>query len=119
MICHHPGRRLRNKTVRQMVTWSFYKFKQRLLNKCKEYNNCYVQIVDEAYTTKTCGLCGYQNDEIGGSKIVECPKCNVSFDRDMNGARNILLRYLSIQHGLLPPSVSASKNTNILDISKI
>jgi putative transposase len=74
----------------------FNKFKQRLLNKCKAYKNCYVEIVDEAFTSKTCGLCGYQYN-IGGNKIFRCPTCNISFDRDMSGARNILLRYLATQ----------------------
>ena len=52
---------------------------------------------DEAFTTKTCGLCGTINHNVAASKIFECvePTCGVHIDRDVNGARNILLRELT------------------------
>ena len=31
----------------------------------------------------------------GGSKVFCCPECKTELDRDINGARNILLRYLT------------------------
>ena len=53
--------------------------------------------VDEAYTTRTCGLCGTLNDTVGNAKTFRCvdPQCGVDIDRDVNGARNILLRELT------------------------
>jgi len=89
-------RKIGSKTARQMLTWSHYRFQQRLVNKTREYRNSQVIICDEAYTSKTCGCCGQLHEKLGGSKTFRCPHCGVVMDRDMNGARNILLRYLTL-----------------------
>ena len=47
------------------------------------------------YRSKTCGFCGYIHKKLGGSKVFSCPQCKTKLDRDINGARNILLRYLT------------------------
>ena len=88
-------RKIKSKTARAMLTWSHYRFRQRLLNKTREYPWCKVILCDEHYMSKTCGNCGnIQN--IGGSKVYKCKNCRVEMDRDVNGARNILLRYLTL-----------------------
>jgi putative transposase len=53
------------------------------------------QEVDEAYTTKICSNCGQQNF-VGVSKIYRCSNsdCSYTADRDMNAAKNIMLRGL-------------------------
>ena len=53
--------------------------------------------VGEAYTSRTCGLCGTLNHDLGGAKTFQCvdEHCGVQIDRDVNGARNILLRELT------------------------
>ena len=89
-------RRIRSKTARAMATWSHYRFKQRLLNKAREYPWCEVVIVDEAYTSKTCGSCGCLNERLGGSKHFHCPHCHFHIDRDANGARNIVIRFRTL-----------------------
>jgi len=48
---------------------------------------------DEPYTSKTRGCCGEINTKLGDAKTF---KCGYVADRDINGARNILLRYLSL-----------------------
>lgn len=88
-------RRLRSKTARAMATWSHYRFRQRLQSKTREYPGCRVVLVDEAYTSKTCGRCGRLNDKLGGSKVFRCAGCGLVADRDLHAARNIMLRYLS------------------------
>jgi len=70
---------------------SHYLFKERLQNKAEEYN-CKVLVVDESYTSKTCGGCGLINDKLGSSKMFRCKVCNFTCDRDINGARNILIK---------------------------
>src|SRR5690606_8719719 len=55
-----------------------------------------VVIVNEAYTSKTCGSCGCLNERLGGSKHFHCPHCHFHIDRDVNGARNILIRFLTL-----------------------
>jgi len=84
-------RNIGNKTVRNMLGLSHYAFKQKLLDRAKRKGN-HVMIIDESYTSKTCGKCGELKDV---DKIYECDKCGLVIDRDMNGARNILLRLLS------------------------
>jgi transposase len=45
---------------------------------------------------KTCGRCGHIHEKLGGNKRFKCPACGLEIDRDANGARNILLRYLAL-----------------------
>ncbi|MCC3491690.1 MAG: transposase [Microcoleus sp. PH2017_16_JOR_D_A] len=58
-------------------------------------NGSIVVDVSEAYTSKTCGNCGHIHRKLGGSKVFKCPNCQTVIGRDLNGARNILLRALS------------------------
>ena len=91
-------RRLRKKSVRQMLTLSHYKFKQRLLEKAKQCGK-HVIIVNEAYTSKTLSWTGEQKQKLGGSKIITA-KNGISMHRDLNGARGILVRFLTWIHAL-------------------
>ena len=70
-------------------------FKCRLQHKCN-INKVGYKEVDEAYTSKTCTKCGYINITLGGNEIFTCTKCKYTIDRDINGARNILLRNINI-----------------------
>jgi putative transposase len=91
-------RMLTHKTVRQMLTWRHYSFKQRLLSKAREYPWVRVEIVDEAYTSKTCTHCGVLNETLGGAKWFKCKACGTQLDRDYNGGRNIYIK----NHGCIP-----------------
>lgn len=84
-------RNISGKTARAMLTWSHYKFKQRLIAKSQE-TGTHVEIVTEEFTSKTCGCCGWQNDALGSSKVFECKQCRVTTGRDVNAARCILLK---------------------------
>jgi putative transposase len=86
------ARNLRSKTVRAMLTWAHYRFKQILKSKC-ELMSC--QIFDdlsEAYTSKTCSACGWIDQKLGGKKVFKCKSCKSEIDRDVNGARGFFLR---------------------------
>lgn len=85
-------RSIYNKTVRQMMTWSHFKFRSMLLNKIKEYRNKHVLLMTEEYTSKTCTNCGEIKSNLGRKKVFNCSKCHVKIDRDINGARNIYLK---------------------------
>lgn len=91
-------RRLASKTARAMCTLSHYRFRERLLAKAREYPDCRVVLTEEPYTSKTCGACGWLHQKLGGAKEFRCGRvgCGAVFDRDLNGARNILLRYLTL-----------------------
>ncbi len=89
-------RKIRSKTVRSMLTWSHYGFRQLLKDKAELYPWVKVVECEEPYTSKTCGQCGVINTTLGGSKVFKCKACHYVADRDINAARNILLRYLSL-----------------------
>lgn len=89
------NRKIRNKTARSMVTWSHYAFRQKLISKSRETPWCKIIHPTEEFTSQTCGCCGIRNKELGGRKTFNCKSCKTVIDRDVNGARNILLLLLT------------------------
>ena len=70
-------------------------FVNRIIHKSNSYKNCKVIEVNEAYTSMTCGECGYQNQDLGTDKIFDCKECKSIIGRDINASRNIMLRYIT------------------------
>ena len=87
-------RKIQSKIVRKMLQLSHYQFRQRLLYKASCYRDTRVILTDEAYTTKTCGQCGELRN-IKEAKVFQCLSCQAKIDRDLNGARNILIKFLT------------------------
>ncbi|KAJ3297308.1 hypothetical protein HK104_000635 [Borealophlyctis nickersoniae] len=100
-----PGCRLNRKTVRKMLTWSHGRFRERLLSKAEEVGVTVITSVSEAYTSKTCSSCGFINGKLGGSRVFKCGGCGIEMDRDVNGAKGILLRSL-VKEAIVAPSTS-------------
>ena len=69
---------------------SHYRFRQQLLNKSKEYG-CRVIVMTEEYTSQCCGNCGALSNQYI-NRVKHCENCKFQIDRDLNGARNILLK---------------------------
>ncbi|WP_339381219.1 transposase [Brasilonema sp. UFV-L1] len=86
-------RRIRSKSVRQMLTLSHYQFKLFIKHKAFE-NNKIVLDVSEAYTSKTVSWTGEVIKNLGGSETIKSPSTLLKMDRDLNGARGIFLRAL-------------------------
>ncbi|XZF64490.1 MAG: RNA-guided endonuclease InsQ/TnpB family protein [Gloeotrichia echinulata DVL01] len=86
-------RKINSKSVRQMLTLSHYKF-EKYLQQAALRKGVIVVLCNESYTSKTCGNCGHINYKLGGKKVFKCPHCGSQMNRDVNGARNILLRAL-------------------------
>jgi putative transposase len=84
---------LPKKVNHSILNLAHYKFRERLKYKCN-INNINYYDINEAYTSKTCTNCGIINN-IGSSKIYKCNSCNITIDRDINGARNILMKYFN------------------------
>jgi len=84
-------RRIRAKSVRQMLTLSHYKFKQFINHKALEHNKVVLD-VNEAYTSKTVSWSGEIVKNLGGSKTIKSLSTGETMDRDLNGARGIFLR---------------------------
>ncbi len=75
---------------------SHYKFNSRLKAKAEEYGS-QVKMIDEKYTTQTCGKC-FHRKKMGGEKVYKCSnkECDFEWGRDANSSRLIALRH----HGL-------------------
>ena len=84
---------LRSKSVRSMLTFAHYRFKQFLKHKAFEAGKM-VFDVNEAYTSKTVSWTGEVVKGLGGAKIIRSRIDGQVMDRDLNGARGIFLRAL-------------------------
>ena len=98
-MVQREGRCIAKKTAREMLTCAHYAFRQRLLHSRIHRAGKQVYLVQEGYTTRTCGICGAVNNGVGSAKTFECinSHCGARIDRDVNGARNIMLR--AVFHG--------------------
>ena len=85
------GSMINSITKRRMQGLSHFQFQEKLKYLCKKHGNK-LYLVDESYTTKTCGCCGNINNNVGSSHIYKCNKCNYEADRDIHGARNIWIK---------------------------
>lgn len=99
----------RTKGNREMLAVGHYIFLRRLQQKCKE-RNVGLMIVDEAYTSKTCGSCG-SLAKVGSSETFRCTDCDYRADRDINGARNILIKHMRVVSA--EPSGSSLSRENV------
>jgi len=85
------ARKLRKKSVRQMLNWAHYRFKQFLKHKSFETGKL-VMDVCEAYTSKTNSWTGEIMPKLGGREWITVDGLRIN--RDVNGARGIFLRAL-------------------------
>lgn len=84
-------RKISNEVVRRMLSLRHGEFLEKLKSYCKRIKTNLV-IVSEEYTSKTCGSCGNIKEDLEDAKTYNCKKCNYKGDRDLNGARNILIK---------------------------
>jgi putative transposase len=84
------SKKIGKSTKRMMCMYSFHRFKEKLKYKCNN-KGINLIIVDESYTSKTCGCCGYINDT-QGKESLKCINCHNEIDRDASGARNIFIK---------------------------
>lgn len=67
----------------------FYTLKQRMIYKAKTRGKKVI-LVNERYTSLTCSTCGTR--EKPDDRIYKCQGCEGMYDRDINSAKNILMR---------------------------
>lgn len=84
------SKKISRKTKRMMLMFSFYSFKAKLKWKCNMHEKKLI-IVDESYTSCTCTNCGTIN-ETKGKENLKCVSCGMKSDRDVSGARNIMIK---------------------------
>lgn len=81
-------------TKRLLMDLRHFDFRQRLLNVAKIRGRTVI-VCNEHYTSRTCGICGTINENLGGNKIFSCDVCQSVADRDIHAARNIFIRSLT------------------------
>jgi len=91
------NRKIRTKTVRSMLGFNNFKFKQRLKWIAKKLGKTVID-VSEAYTSKTHPQTGHVRN-IGSAKWIKLRNGSVA-DRDLVGAHNILVKYLTEYYAL-------------------
>lgn len=93
MISKNGNRvRLLNKTAaRRMLNWSHYKFRSLLISKGEQVGTNVIEAT-EHWTSKVCTRCLFVNKDLGSNEVYNCPNCELSIARDVNGARNILIK---------------------------
>ena len=106
------GRKLRKKSVRQMLTLSHYRFKVFLKQKALEYG---VQMIDvcEAYTSKTVSWTGEVIANLGGSKVIKSSEGH-RMDRDLNGARGIFIKTVARALTVRPCAVNLGASKSLI-----
>ncbi len=92
-------RKINSKTVRQMLNWSHYRFKQVLKFQAFKRGATVLDVTEE-FTSKTCTKCGHVHVKLGSSRKFKCPKCGHKLKRDWNGALGIFLKALRDIAGL-------------------
>jgi putative transposase len=92
----HKMKNLNKKSKKVLMTLKHCSLVDMLKSKSGRYSTNIIE-VNESYTSKTCSVCGEQNNNLGRSKIYRCPNknCCKIIDRDINGAINIMLRYFT------------------------
>lgn len=78
-------------TQRLFAYLSHFKFRERLKLELSKFSGRSLIVTTEAYTSKSCGSCGFVKHDLGDAKVYACNKCDYVADRDANAARNILL----------------------------
>lgn len=83
-----------HKTNQKLHSWSFSKFTQQLEYKCMKVGIRFVR-VNEAYSSQTCSHCGQvRKNNRKHRGLYVCKSCGYNINADVNGAVNILKKYL-------------------------
>ncbi|NET80719.1 MAG: transposase [Moorea sp. SIO1F2] len=107
------NRKIRSKTVRNLLTFAHYRFKEFLKHKAQETGKVVVDVC-EAYTSKTVSWTG-ELVSINGSKTIKSKVDGKVMDRDINGARGIFLRALGDTPWLRKQLALVSQNPPLVD----
>ena len=91
-MARRGARKLRAKSVRSMLTFAHFRFRQFLAWKAWQAGK-QALVANEAYISKTCSRSGEIIANLGGRRVIRGAD-GVELDRDINAARGIFLRAL-------------------------
>ena len=69
----------------------------RILKEKAEENRVFLAFVEPAYSSQTCNSCRAIDKKSRNGEVFECTACGHADDADVNGAKNILQRFLDGQ----------------------
>lgn len=85
---------LRKPQRKEVNKWNFFQFEQLLTYK-SQVHGCKVVYVDARYTSQRCSKCGHiHKSNRKWQWLHKCKKCKFQLNADLNGSRNIVLKYL-------------------------
>ena len=91
----NTDRKINSRMARNMLNWSHYLFRQRLIYKARLHGTR-VYIRDEIYTSKTCCRCGTIHATLGSSEVFKCRTCGAHYDRDAGASLSIFLKHVQL-----------------------
>lgn len=93
----HLCKKLNKKSKEKMSAYSHCRFMDRLRNKTREYTTTKLIEVKEDFTSKTCSNCGNLHKSLKNKDLYKCEECKIEMGRDINAAKNIMLKYLTLK----------------------
>ncbi|SDG56393.1 putative transposase [Thalassobaculum litoreum DSM 18839] len=99
-----PGTMVRQKTGlnREILDVAMSTFVNMLVYKAERAGGRVVK-VDPRYTSQDCSMCGYREKKSLSDRVHRCGECGYVDDRDVNAARNILVKGLREAGGVVIP----------------
>jgi len=95
-------RNINDKNAKGLSRLGHFKFKQLLISK-GEQTGTNIVVGHERYSSKLCTNCLNLHQNLGSSETYECKNCGLTFGRDIQAARNILLiNWDQTGHSLVP-----------------
>jgi putative transposase len=86
-----------NKAVRKLLGhWNIGLLFRRMADKSAE-NRVFLAYVNPCHTSQTCNSCGAIDKKSRNGEVFKCTVCGYADDADVNGAKNILQRFLDGQ----------------------
>jgi putative transposase len=86
------GKRLNSQSQQKISGWSHGRMREYINYKAKQQGILVEDKVDEAHTSQTCAYCGNRHKPKG--RVYTCSACGSVVHRDVQGAANILSRFL-------------------------
>jgi putative transposase len=87
-----------HKLAKSISDASWGEFVRQLEYKCEWYGKTLVKIPAFFASSQTCHICGYKNETVKNLAVRSwvCPGCQAEHDRDVNAAKNILIKGLEM-----------------------
>ena len=90
-LMKQPNGTAKDKHIRKLMLQSSpYQFRQKLMDKCQEFNVELRAIPSTYPSSQICSQCGMKHEIELSQRVFKCPHCGYKADRDQNASINIL-----------------------------